>query len=282
MLTLGYLGSVTTFSAQGARVWANGKFTLVGFDSILDLLGAFVQGKIDRAFVPLENVLGDVVHDTIDFFMTHSWTTPNLRITKEVLVPIRQMLMGKPGTDLTTVTEVLSHPQALSQCTGHLAKYSWKRISVSSTEEGVKLVSQAPTPTIVAIGSEQAAKQYGLTILASDIGDSQHNVTRFIVLGGPKTEANGACKTTLFFSTRNQAGALYHPLGVFFYQGLNLSRITSYTAKRQNDYYFWLDVDGHESDPVFAAAIKQLQERFVDEIVVVGSYPKAEQLLEGV
>ncbi|MFA6254945.1 MAG: prephenate dehydratase [Patescibacteria group bacterium] len=279
MLKLGYLGPLGTFSAQAAIVWGRGQFELVGFDSIPDLLEAFTQGRIDRAIVPLENVLGDVVRDTIDFLMARVWTTPGLRITQEVLIPIRQMLLAKPQTELSAVTEVLSHPQGLAQCSEFLRGRGWKQSPVASTALAAELVSQAESAMVAAISSEQAAEQFGLKVLAADIGDSQHNVTRFIVLGGPRTTANGKSKTTLFFSTRNEPGALYHALGVFYYQGLNLSRITSYTTKRAlGECYFWIDVDGHESDPVFAAAVMQLKERFVSDVVVVGSYPKAEEV----
>ncbi|MFA6322075.1 MAG: prephenate dehydratase [Candidatus Buchananbacteria bacterium] len=280
MLRLGYLGPQGTFSAQAATIWSVGKFELIGYASLPELLEAFVQGQVDRAIVPLENVLGDVVHDTIDFLMTRIWTTPTLRITEEVMIPIRQMLLGKSGTDLDLVTEVISHPQGLAQCSDYLAEHDWVRTSVSSTAQAVERVAQSLSSTSVAIGSFQAAEQFGLAVLAQDIGDSQHNVTRFVVLGGPKIANIGQSKTTLFFSTNNEAGALYHALGAFYYQGLNLSRITSFTNKRRlGEFYFWIDVDGHQSDPVFASAIKQLQERFTSEIVIVGSYPKATMLL---
>ncbi|MFA6215045.1 MAG: prephenate dehydratase [Patescibacteria group bacterium] len=279
MLRLGYLGPEGTFSAQAAIVWSCNKFELIGFASITQLLEAFIQGKLDRAIVPIENVLGDVVHDTVDFLMAHVWTNPNLRITQEVLIPIRQMLLGQSQTDLSLVTKVLSHSQGLAQCSRFLQDRNWKQTPVSSTALAAELVSQSEVATVVAIGSKQAAEQHGLQVLAADIGDSQHNVTRFVVLGGPKTAANGQSKTTLFFSTKNEAGALYNALGVFYYQGLNLSRITSYTTKLVlGECNFWIDVDGHESDPVFAAAIGQLRERFTDKVMVVGSYPKAKPI----
>lgn len=282
MLKLGCLAPEGTFSYLAAVQWSRGQYELVTFASITEVLEAFVDGKIDRAIVPIENALGDVVHDAIDFLMTQSWSQPRLRITEELLLPITQTLWGRPETSLAQVAKVISHPQGLAQCRVFLSTVgkAWEQKGENSTASAISLVASGNDPTVVAIGPPWAGEKYGLQALHQNVSDSEENVTRFIVLGGPKVKSLDQSKTTIFFETKDEPGALYQCLGVFYYQDLNLARIDSYTAKQMGRCYFWIDVDGDENDPALVIALQQLKDRFTQKIVVVGSYPKA-QLTKG-
>ena len=279
MLKLGYLGPEGTFSHQAAMIWeqshGNGGFKLIPFRPITAVLEALKDREIDRAIVPLENLLEDAVSETVDFLISNAGAMP-LYITGELLLPIRQMLLGKQGTDLDQVKIVVSHGQGLRQCKRLIEKHGWQTIEAVSTATAAQKVAESDDFTMVAIASPQAAEINKLEVLQADVGDSGDNVTRFVFLGGPKPSPTGDDKTTIFFITKDQPGALYQALGVFFYQDVNLSKIASRTTKiSMGEYIFWIDAQGHQKDPALQIAIEQLEKRFAKKVIVVGSYPKA-------
>ncbi len=278
-LRLGYLGPEGTFSHQAACLWQgscqNGSYELVAFRPITAVLEALKSRTIDRAIVPLENLLEDAVSETVDFLVSNAGTMP-LCITGELLLPIQQMLLGKIGADLALIKKVASHSQGLRQCKRLIDEYGWGTIETVSTALAAKAVAESEDLTLGAIASAQAAKIYGLQVLSENIGDSADNITRFVILGGPKPSPTSDDKTTIFFITKDQPGALYQALGVFFYQGVNLSKIASRTTKiSMGEYFFWIDAHGHQKDPALRIAIEQLEKRFAKKVIVVGSYPKA-------
>ena len=60
----------------------------------------------------------------------------------------------------------------------------------------------------------------------------------------------------------------------FASRGINLTRIESRPTRRQlGTYIFWLDVQGHRSDPHLAEALREV-EAITHWLVVLGSYPR--------
>ena len=78
-----------------------------------------------------------------------------------------------------------------------------------------------------AICAAAAAPAYGLKVIAENIQDLAHNVTRFFVLGRHRTERSGSDKTSLLFALPERAGALHGALGLFAREKINLTMITS-------------------------------------------------------
>ncbi len=103
-----------------------------------------------------------------------------------------------------------------------------------------------------AIAGRTAAEIYGLTLLANEIEDRQDNTTRFLVVGRKLFSASGSDRTTLLVSAVNtdDAGALFRLLEPLSEHGVNMTRIESRPSrKRKWDYVFFIDIEGHVSDP---------------------------------
>lgn len=275
MLKLGYLGPIGTFSHKAAQIWAEDKFELVPFRPIPRVLEALQNREVDRAIVPLENLLEDVVSPTLDWLIATGGDN-GFQITAELLLPIRQMLLGREGTNLKQVCRVVSHYQGLSQCRRLINQHNWETVEVASTAEAAKIVAESPVSDVVAIASPEAGEIYHLKVLQSDVGDSDQNITRFIILGGPAPRPTGDDRTTIFFVTNDEPGALHKALGVFWYQDVNLTKIASRTAKTTlGQCIFWIDANGHRKDSKMQIALEQLQGRFAQRVWVAGSYPKS-------
>ncbi|MBD3610737.1 MAG: ACT domain-containing protein, partial [Gammaproteobacteria bacterium] len=126
-----------------------------------------------------------------------------------------------------------------------------------------------------AIASIAAGEIYALNTLASNVEDEPDNTTRFLVIGRNTTPVSGDDKTTLLLSAKNQPGALFKLLEPFARNDISMSRIESRPSRKGNwDYVFFVDIDGHQDDPLVMQALTEL-EKETTLFKVLGSYPKA-------
>lgn len=279
-LLVGYLGPQGTFSEQAALVYKNQLeartnlpvVELRAFDSILSLILNADEGAVDAAVAPLENSLEGSVALTLDM-MAHE---VDLQIAGEIIVPVRHNLLGRQGVALADITEVISHPQALGQCSAFLRRSlpQANLVTASSTAEAARLVASMDE-TKAAIGTQVAAGVYGLSILARDIQDNHANATRFCVLAQHDRGPTGDDKTSIVFSPReNRAGVLYEQLYVFASRNIDLTRIESRPAKRiLGEYLFFLDIAGHRQVPEIGEALAHVHQNS-SFFRLLGSYPR--------
>ena len=88
-------------------------------------------------------------------------------------------------------------------------------VSTYDTAGSVKLIKEQNLMNAGAIAGERAAEIYNMRILAKDIANTPNNYTRFFVLSKDEIPPTGNDKTSIIFSTKHAAGALYDVLGEF-------------------------------------------------------------------
>ena len=125
-----------------------------------------------------------------------------------------------------------------------------------------------------------AASQFGLHIVHHAIQDEAYNRTRFAVIALPQTlatpPASGNDCTSLVVSVPNRPGAVHDLLVPLKQNGVSMTRFESRPAKSgQWEYYFYIDIEGHVSQPHVAAALQELQ-TLCAFYKVLGSYPVSE------
>lgn len=153
----------------------------------------------------------------------------------------------------TPVATVVSHPQALSQCGEFLEEHGLKAVEYSNTAAAAKYVAEEKPAGVAAICSREAAKQYGLAILAENVQDEKNNTTRFVVISKEPIFPKDANKISLCFSLPHTPGALYTVLARFSLCGLNMTKIESRPIPGSVfEYDFYLDFTGniHEEEPL--------------------------------
>lgn len=241
---------------------------------------ALERGEVDRAMIPIENSLFGSVHVNYDLLRTHEVT-----IIGELQLRIRHHLLGLPGSRLSQIRRVYSHPQALGQCQTYLRTQlrHAEIIPAYDTAGAARMVAEKGDPEAAAIAGARAAAKYGLKILASGIESHPQNYTRFLLLARPQVKPpNGdpkTMKTSIVFALReNVPGALFKSLAVFALRDLDLYKIESRPLiGMPGSYLFYLDVAGSIHDAALQRALDHLAE-VAAFVRLLGSYPRGERV----
>jgi chorismate mutase/prephenate dehydratase len=266
-LRVAYLGPAYSYSHLAAIHRFGQSVELVPVASIAAVFEEINNRQADFGLVPIENSTDGRVADTLEMF-----TRMPARICGEVQLRIHHNLLGKCGR--ADVEEVYSKPQALSQCRNWLAKHlpTARLVEVTSTSTAAQLAAEKPGTA--AIASMQAGVRYGLDVLAADIEDNKGNLTRFAVIGDETGPRTGKDKSSVMFEITHQPGALADAMNVFKRNRLNLTWIESFPiARPEGGYMFFVELEGHESDPRVRKAITALERKAV-RLDVLGSYAR--------
>ena len=273
MSSYAYLGPSGTFTEQALRQITNKDDKLTPYANVTAALNAVRTGAADKAFVPIENSVEGVVARTLDELAVGD----PLVVTAETTLPVSFALMVLPENDGKAISKIATHPHAESQCRTYVAKNlpGAEVIEAPSTAAAAKGLLEKNYDA--AIASEIAAENYGLKIVAKDIGDNQGAVTRFVVVEKPGVTParTGNDRTSLAtFIDNDHAGALLDILTEFAKHDVNLTFIQSRPTGRQlGHYHFIIDVEGHITDPKVESAINGVKS-VCDEIRFLGSYPR--------
>jgi len=264
-----FLGPAGTFSELALLKQFGSSIEAVACPSIDEVFRAVEAGGADYAIAPVENSTEGSVTRTLDLLLA-----TNLSIVAEVSLPVHHNLLTRNGT-MNGVSRIAAHAQALAQCVNWLNQHhpALERQAAASNAEAARLAST--DATVAAIAGEAAAERYGLATVASHIQDDPANRTRFVVLGRQRTRPSGRDKTSLILAVPNRAGAVYHLLAPLAAHGVSMTRFESRPAKTGAwEYYFYVDIEGHEGEPRVAAALEKLRGEcaFCKSL---GSYPVA-------
>jgi chorismate mutase/prephenate dehydratase len=266
-MTIAYLGPEATFTHQASVQKFGSSLRYAAQKTIADIFTEVSQNRADYGVVPVENSTEGVVTHTLDMFVES-----NLQIVAQIILPIHYCLAGTLPMD--KIERVYVHPQALGQCRLWIQRHLPKAeiIETSSNARSAELAGGKSA----AITGLLAADKYKLKVLERDIQDFPENATRFLVLGRQCGPATGRDRTSIMFSIADQVGALYRALSPFRQYKLNMTKIESRPSKRKAwEYFFFVDCDGHFTDPKVAKAIAGLSEA-CNFVKVLGSYPNGE------
>jgi prephenate dehydratase len=270
-----YLGPEGTFTETAARLILGSETPeeLVSCGDIGEVLRLVEDGGAGRGVVPIENTLEGSVAATLDALAFDT----DLLIGGELEVPITLVAAAPAGTSLGQVTEVHSHPVALSSCRRWLSAEmpGAERVPATSTAKAAQAVAEAGGAR-AAIVNPLAAERYDLAVVARDIADRAANSTRFVVVGTSLPEATGWDKTSIVvFIDENRPGALLQLLEIFAERDLNLTKIESRPTKAElGEYCFFLDVEGHLADERVGDALAAVKRTHRD-VKVLGSYRRS-------
>jgi prephenate dehydratase len=227
------------------------------------------KGVVDYGVVAIENSSYGSFLENYDLLMKH-----DVFITSEVYLHVISNLIAFPGTRRADITEVYSHPQALTDCHFFLEQHpQMRRIEAEDTAGSVRLIRDGNLRQAAAIASRLAAEIYGMEVLVRDIAANKKNYTRFLLIAreqprvGPK-----ANKTSLVIRAKNIPGSLFLCLKCFADENINLSKLESRPILGDTwQYYFYLDFERGLNAPEAERAMKALG-KVTSTLRVLGSY----------
>lgn len=267
------LGPAGTFCEQAALEYFGSAAEFMYCANFDEVFQATAAGSAQYGVVGVENSVEGVVTRSLDLFLH----TPT-HVVGEVSLLVRHNLM-RLANALEGIEVVMAHPQALAQCQAWLSKHlpHAERRPVASNAEGARLA--ASNPAWAALASERAASNFGLHIVSHAVQDDAYNRTRFAIIALPETLAtppvSGQDCTSLVVSVPNRPGAVHDLLVPLKTHGVSMTRFESRPARTgQWEYYFYIDLAGHASEPHVAKALQELRE-LCAFYKVLGSYPVA-------
>ena len=270
-LRVAVLGPEGTFCEQAAIEYFGSAANLIYCNNFDEVFHATAAGTAQFGVVGMENSSEGAVARSLDLFLRSP-----VHVVGEVSLPVRHNLLRQQPS-LEGIEVVMAHPQALAQCHGWLTQHlpQAERRAVSSNAEGARLA--ATHASWAALASERAAAIFALHTVAHAIQDEASNRTRFAIICLPQTlptpKATGKDCTSLVVSVANRPGAVHDLLVPLKRHGVSMTRFESRPARTGHwEYYFYIDLDGHPSEPHVARALEELRGlcAFYKEL---GTYP---------
>ena len=236
-------------------------------DTFRDAMSAIEEGCADFAVLPIENSTAGIVNEIYDLLQEYE-----NYIVGEQILQVEHCLLALPGTELSDIKTVYSHPQSLMQSSRFLAGHDWRQISMQNNAFAAKKVADEQDKSQAAIASEHAAKVYGLEVLRQGVNQEKDNSTRFIIVTNQKIFRKDAAKVSICFELPHQSGSLYHMLSHFIYNNLNLCKIESRPIEdRSWEYRFFIDFEGNLADGAVKNALRGLREE-ARSMKILGNY----------
>ena len=203
------------------------------------------SGTSDRAVLPIENSFAGDVGEVMDLIFSGT-----LFINRIYDLEIEHNLMVNEGVKLSDIKMIISHPQALAQCSKFIEEGNYKTIDEVNTAFAAKRLKETGDKTMAVIASKETAKAYGLTILKEKINNSDLNTTRFAsfsrILSDYKDVGASKKNFIMVFTVKNVAGALAKCLDIIGAHGFNMRNLKSRPLKGLLwNYYFYVEAEGN-------------------------------------
>ena len=226
------------------------------FDTFEGVFRAVEDGFCSYGVLPIENSTAGSVNAVYDLMARH-----NFSIVRSVRLKVSHNLLALPGTSIDSIREVISHEQAINQCSRFIDRHYLAATPVRNTASAAKAVAQNKQPGLAAIASLDCAALYGLEPLAENIQDSDSNYTRFVVIAREPIVYPGANRTSLMLKLKNEPGSLYRALERIFALDINLVKLESRPIPgREFEFLFYFDLECPADTPAFTTMLASLDD----------------------
>ena len=272
-----YLGPEGTHSHEAALRRSGPKARLIPCLSHYDVFSRLCAPRArprPLAIVPVENSSEGPVTQTLDQLAAHA----TVGICDSFSLPVRHHLLAPAGVRLADVRRVYSHPQALGQCRGTLARLLPRAELVPDSSTAAAAERAARESGAAAVASAAAAALHGLALLRKNVQDGEENVTRFFTLAAGRVAVPKPAKglrSLIHLVVGNRPGALLHVLAPFDAAEINLTFIQSRPLPgRPWEYGFFIEA-ATDWRSASARAAWQLVRALSESARQIGTYPVA-------
>lgn len=238
-------GSVSSFHDIAAKKFFGESISVLECGSFKEVCSRLSRNEVDYGIIAIENkIAGSILlnYQLVDQF--------DLKIIGETYLPISLDLLVKPGTVPEQIKEIVSHPMALGQCQNFLNE--WEGVKVTEykdTASSAQLLVERGGNDMAVIAGPAVAKEFGLETLATNIGDSPFNFTRFYLLSKERSVVENPTKASITLTLQQKIGALSDVLVLIKIAGLNMTKIQSVPIPNDpHRYAFYLDLEFASSE----------------------------------
>ncbi len=225
------------------------------FSNFESVFNAVDTGLCEYGILPLENSSYGSVGEVYDLMRIKKF-----HIIRSIRLQINHALLAKPGAKLSDIKEIISHEQALGQCSEFLRSLKGVKITAcENTAQAAEYVSKSQDNSVAAIASESCSEFYGLDILNEKIANSDNNHTRFICISKKEEIYPGSNKISLMLTLPHEPGSLYRLVGKFSALGLNLDKLESRPISGKDfEFMFYFDFEASVVDENVTALLSEL------------------------
>ena len=202
------------------------------------------SGDVDYAMIPIENSAAGRVAD-IHRLLPKS----DLHINFEHFQKVEHKLLIHPETHQDQIKKIISHEQALAQCSEKIQQLDYDILIGADTAGSAKYISEQKILDTAAIASSLAAEIYELKTVDESFANSSNNITRFYVMSKNENKDFDPDKTyisSFLFSVNNTPGSLFKVMGGFATNNVNMIKLESYNYGA--DFVitqFYCEIEGH-------------------------------------
>jgi len=268
-MRIAFQGAPGAYSEAAAqRAWPGAE--TVPCEHFEDVFAAVASGSTSHGLLPVENSTGGSIHQNYDLLLEH-----DLPIVAETELQVVHSLIALPGTELSEIRRVCSHPQALAQCEAFLRRLpNIEIVATYDTAGSARLIRDQGLRDTAAVASARAAEIFGLAVLQSAIQDYRDNITRFLLIARDPEPLGPPDKTSVVFALPNSPGALFKALSVFALRDIDLTKLESRPMRgRPWEYLFYVDLAAGRADVRCGRAIVHLAES-ARWVKTLGSYAR--------
>lgn len=246
--------------------------TFVAYPDFASAYKATENGECDIAVLPIENSSAGDVGDVMDLMFNGT-----LYVNQVLDLEINHCLLANHGANIEDIKTVISHPQALAQCSDYIHNKGFEQISYKNTALAAKQVKESSRTDIGAIASDETAKIFDLEILESKINSERTNTTRFLAFSRAQNVPDETRRKMnqhfmLVFTVKNEAGALAKTIDIIGSYGFNMRNLRSRPMKELLwSYYFFVEADGNISGENGKNMLSELA-KTCDRLKLVGIY----------
>lgn len=238
------------------------------FSNFESVFNAVESGLCKYGVLPIENSSAGSVTEVYDLMVRHKFY-----IVKSLKLHVSHALLAKPGVKVEDIKEVISHSQALQQCSNFLKANPNMKVTIfENTATAAKFVAESDRTDIAALSSTDCAKLYGLNVLKDGVQNNENNYTRFICIAKDMEIYAGSNKISLMLSVDHRPGSLHEMIGKFACRGINLCKLESRPIPGKDfEFRFYFDLDGSVFSPEMRTVLKDI-EQAAESVSFLGCY----------
>ncbi|RKL65161.1 hypothetical protein CR203_22115 [Salipaludibacillus neizhouensis] len=169
-------GTEGSYAETAALEMLGEGISLLYCNSFQSALDSVENKRSDYVILPVKTSNSGYVSEVNELLSSGNW-----RVKQKFGLHTHHCLMAVKGQELTSIKLVYSHPKALQECELYLSKLNVSLRDFYNTAASAKYVAENHLLNTAVIASKQAARLYGLEILAENI-ENNSDVTTFYAI----------------------------------------------------------------------------------------------------